>query len=322
MRSRRFAVVSFDLTAGEPWSVGDPLRLDLTERIAASAAQLPDEVAVSVPVAQDPRGRPVVRGTSVFGVLRSHLTGYELTPVIQLPMRGIDSRDPGRRWTRPATLADLLCGSEPEELLPQPPTAPGGGNASKDRAALRPSAVRLVHAELAPSRIEEGPTRTAVSRDRGAAVAHKLFRRARVPDTTVEVVLQVDLPILEAQLADWGLGDPDPGAGAAVDDLVTAIRVWRPFIGGGVGTGTGTATVGHLRRGVADPLSLRALLAAGTTVDLMRSVASRTPRSCRCGAAATSPRPTPGTWNCHWSASTRCSSPRSSHRPRGGTTAR
>ena len=279
MRSRRFAVVSFDLTTREPWSVGDPLRLDVTERIAkALAPQAPDEIAVTVPVAQDPQHRAVVRGTSVFGVLRAHLARYELAPTISLRMRGIDSRDPGRRWVRPATLADLLCGSEPEELLPPDPDS-GGGNAakeskeSKDEAALRPSALRLVHAELGPSRIDDGPARTAVSRDRGTAVAHKLFRRARIHDTGIEVLLQVDLPILQAQLTAWGLGGP--GTGAAVDDLVTVIRAWRPFIGGGVGTGTGTATVGNLHRGLADPLPLRTLLTAETTLDLMRSVLSR-----------------------------------------------
>ena len=272
MRSRRFAVVTFTLRAREPLTIGDPLRRDVTERIAQATARTAaderDGIDVSIPVAQDPQGHAVTRGTSVFGVLRCHLSGYELVPQIPLTLRGIDSRDPGRRWSRPATLADLLCGSEPEELLS------GGGTGGTGKAAHRPSALRLAHAELAPVPIDDGPTRTAVSRDNGAGVAHKLFRRARVHDAVIEVVLQVDLPILEAQLTAWGIGGPTPDPTMVVDDLLSAIAAWRPLIGGWVGTGTGSAEVTTLRGGLADPLPVHALLAADTTLDLMRAVAA------------------------------------------------
>lgn len=274
MRSLRFGVVTFALEAREPLSVGDPLRLSVTERIArASAEQRPEEVAVTIPFAQDPEGRAVIRGTSVIGVLRSHLAAYVLVPEIVLSMRVIDSRDPGSRWSRPATLADLLCGSEPEELQSGTTEPSSGGQTNlRNPPALRPSALRLVHAGLRSTQIDTGPTRTAVSRERGSAVPHKLFRRARVHSAVIDVVLQLDLPILGAQLAAWGFGDPGAG-GAALDDLVTAIAGWRPYLGGAVGTGAGEMSVGRLRRGLADPLSVNRLLTAGTTVDLIRSVA-------------------------------------------------
>ncbi len=267
MRSRRFAVITGRLVSTEPLTVAEALRTSLAERMdRALAAERPEELPVTLPVAQDPDGRPIVRGTSVAGALRAHLAGFTLVPERGLTLRSITSRgDPSQR-SRPATLADLFCGSEPEELLA----------GSTDRG-LRPSAVRVVDVSLIQGHLDPGRTRTAISRERGAAVANKLFRRGEVREATLEFLLQVDLPILEAALKGWQItsrpGEPSPTR-LALADLVTALHAWQPRLGGRVSAGYGAVTLEGLRLGIADPLSLTALLTDRDTVDMLRSVST------------------------------------------------
>jgi CRISPR/Cas system CSM-associated protein Csm3 (group 7 of RAMP superfamily) len=267
VRSLRFAVVSLRLLGGTV-CVADPLRLGVLDRIERFERSEQDDDFADMPVARDPYGRPIIRGTSVFGALRAHLAGFALEPVKVLRLTSIDSR--GRRTDvaeRAATLADLLCGSEPEERA---------DDGKSD--ALRPSALRMVDASLTGGRPAAGRTQTAVSRELGAAVAHKLFQREELHDAVIEVLLSVDLPILETTLAAWSVTAPDQTqspAAAAVDDLVTALRQWRPFIGGRRGTGHGELAVEHVHVGTADPLAPTALIGAATTTGLIRSVAAR-----------------------------------------------
>ncbi len=262
MRGRRIAVLSFELVARGALSVGDPQHEDVKQRIGQALADVRgDEMLVDVPIAKNPCGEPVVRGTSVFGALRSHLAGFDLTSGITLQLRSIDSREKTTPAPRRATLADLLCGSEPEEL--------GEGA----RPALRPSALRLVSTELLPGwSSSDGATRTAVSRTTGAAEARKLFRREELNGAHLRVIIEVDLAVLEASLLKLS---PQAGVGAALDDLVTAVKRWRPRLGGRVGTGWGAVDLTQFRLGIADPVGLTELLAAESTVALYDSLLPR-----------------------------------------------
>lgn len=264
MRSPRFAVVTLRLSSTGPVSITDPLAVDVALRVEQALADEPEGTPQILPVACDPHGRPVVRGTSVFGSLRAHLARYELSAGVALTMVSIDSRSGRRRWSRRATLADLLCGSEPEER-------------GKDGKAptLRPSAVRSAAVEVASTAHRQSRARTAVARDRGAPVPHKLFGREELRGLVLDVVLQVDLPILEAALAGWGITERE-AAQRAIADLLAAAHAWRPSLGGGVNVGFGATGVSRVRWGVADPLPMTRLLAAASTLDLFRSVATST----------------------------------------------
>lgn len=268
MRSRHLAALSFTLALREPLSLGDPHRISITDRLNCARETAGDvRRQVPIPVAADPSGRPVVRGTSVMGVLRKHLSLYELDPAPFLPLQSIDSGGKRTTWTRNATLADLLCGSEPEELE------------GRGARALRPSPLRLVSSELA-AQVPDTParTRTAISRCTGAGVATKVFTRQHLEDARIRVILQVDLAMLERQLQ--VLATQTPGgrpatwsALAVVDDLVSVTHGWQPLLGGMVGTGMGKADVEDLTWGLADPLPVPMLLTAASTVDLMTSLA-------------------------------------------------
>lgn len=259
MRSPRLAALAFTLTAAEPITVGDPHGAKVADRIDnALAPSGSKEMLVDIPIATDPWQSPVVRGTSVMGALRSHLMAYELKSARPLTFQGIQSRGRVAHSTRAATLADLLCGSEPEELA-EPP-APG-------TRALAPSALRMVSCQVSGSR-DPGRTRTAISRREGAAVARKLFRRAELRDAKIALLAAVDLDILTTRLGDLLITSADPTI-AAVDDLITALMDWRPRVGGRVGTGYGSLTIDDVRYGSADPLDPATLLAADTTITLL-----------------------------------------------------
>lgn len=265
MRSPEIAVLRFRLVALEPLSLGDPTGASVAERISrVLSEEQPDEVAVDIPVAQDPFGSPIVRGTSIFGSLRAHLSGYQLLTGPELQFRSISSTYPRRRRnSHHATLADLLCGSEPEEI--------GKGNAR----ALRPSALRLVSSTLTAGEMDNGRARTAINRKRGAAEPNKLFRRARLLGATIEVVLQLDLPILNSALERWKIEGTAEGPGVArqaLDDLALALAEWEPFVGGQIGAGSGRCRIEGITLGWAEPLPMQRFLQCADTLELLRSV--------------------------------------------------
>lgn len=260
MRSRRIAVALVKLDMSGPVSFGDPQRELVQNRMRRAISEAKnDEILVDIPVAKDPGGRAIVRGTSVFGALRNHLATFMVIGGAKLRLRGIDSVEAGKRDGRRATLADLLCGSEPEELNTQ------------GKPALRPSALRLVSSDLTQGTASDGNARTAVSRTLGAAEARKLFRRAEVKDARIQLILQLDLAILEANCAAIA---PTAAPLAVAEDFAEVLRRWQPLLGGRVGTGWGRATVGELNWGVADPLGLDTLLSASSTIDVMSSIAT------------------------------------------------
>lgn len=259
MRSPRLAALAFTLIADEPITIGDPHGAKVADRIgSALAAERSQEMLVDIPVATDPWQSPVVRGTSVMGALRSHLTAYELPSARPLTFHGIQSRGRATPSTRAASLADLLCGSDPEELA-EPPVP---------RArSLAPSALRMVSCEVTGTPVS-GRTRTAISRREGAAVARKLFRRAELHNARIALLLALDLDILATRLADLCINTSDP-VDAPVEDLITALLDWQPRVGGRVGTGYGSLTIGDVKYGAADPLDLMTLLTADTTISLL-----------------------------------------------------
>lgn len=276
MRSRDIAVITFTITATGPMSVGDPLHEDVVTRIASTRlpGEHPPEGAadpeepVDVPISRDPWGNPIVRGTSVFGAMRAHLSGYVLTPKTDVTLRSIRARGHATTSRRPASLADLACGSEPEELA-QP--EPGTDGAVSRRPALRPSALRLVAVNVTRGDSSDGQVRTAVSRQRGSARAHKLYRRAELLNASISVVLQVDMPLLGEALAHLCLLPATRDQ--ALSDLVLALAEWTPTIGGRVGWGWGNGKLEALRwGGLCVPVDR--LLEADSTVSLMASIAT------------------------------------------------
>ncbi len=269
MRSPRFAAISFRLMAVEPLTVGDPVGADILDRISRVLSEKhPDEVAVDIPVAQDPFDQPIVRGTSIFGALRAHLADYRLLAARELRFRSISSTEPVARTTkRQATLADLLCGSDPEEI---------DGTGAR---MLRPSALRLVSSQLTAGEVSDGMARTAISRERGAAEPNKLFRRGQLLGATIEVLLQIDLAILDAVLSEWGTAAVTTGPTAArqvIDDLSRALGAWKPFIGGQTCVGSGRCQIAGITLRWADPLPIQQLLSSSDTLGLLRS-ATRQP---------------------------------------------
>jgi len=267
MRSRRIGIALVRLSVSGPVSFGDPQRELVQTRMRRALADAKgDEMLVDVPIATDPSGQAIVRGTSVFGALRSHLASYLVRDTKDLRFRPIDSVLGGASTTRPCSLADLLCGSEPEELN------------SQGKPSLRPSALRLVAAELTDGKPSEGTARTAVSRRHGSAEARKLFRRAQLEGARIELLLQVDLSILDASCATIA---PQVKAADAAADLVTALQQWQPLLGGRVGTGWGRAHVDDIEWGVKDPLDLTSLLAGSTTIEVFRGIAKALPNSPR-----------------------------------------
>lgn len=275
MRSNRISVLTFTLAGNGPLSIGDPERADLDLRIGQSLNRDPEkELVVDIPVAQRPQWLPpdsvdddqsprpeeaIIRGSSLFGALRAYLAMYALRGGSGLSFKSINSRNPGRRESRAATLADLLCGSQPEEVN------------DKGVPVLRPSALRLVLADLTTGNVDKGHTRTAIDRRSGTAAVHKLFRRAEVLDPTIDVVLQVDLALLDDVVSELEVA---ASRDDVLQDLVTVVCSWRPRLGGLQGTGRGDMELRDLKVGTADPIPITQLIEATCTVALMRSIPS------------------------------------------------
>lgn len=272
MRSRHMGVVTFTITVPGALSMGDPLHADLKAKMRQALEQenggAVGEMLVDVPVARDPFGNPIVRGTSLFGALRAHLGTYDLAPQTMLTMREITSRGRRAQTSRPATLADLFCGSEPEEI--------GSSHGKPADTALRPSALRLVATDLVEGTPSDGRVRTAVSRRHGAAQAHKLFRRADLTEARIEAIVQVDLNVL--RLGIQALCPGPTSAEEAFADLVGAVAQWQPRLGGQTGTGHGQGLLTELRWGSADPVALDVLLASDGVLHLLRTLADTTGR--------------------------------------------
>lgn len=268
MRGLRTAVITMQLRALEPVTIGDPLHADVVARVTSDRTDSDrPEVSVDIPVAQDPFHEPCVRGTSVLGSLRSHLAAYRLIGGRDLELATIDSRGRGAIRSRPATLADLLCGSEPEEY------AQRENPDLKPQRALAPSALRVVSVSRTSGTVNNGRPRTAINRFRAAAEPRRLFRRANVIDLAVDVVLQVDLWVLEDRWRTLVGDGSGPSASAVIQDLVSAILAWKPSLGGMRTSGRGLAKLRHVRWGIADPLTLDALTRAKSTIELYSSVA-------------------------------------------------
>ena len=295
MRSRRLAALVFTLTAEEPLSIADPMRISIAQKVPASGST-DNTGQLSVPVASGPDGAPIVRGTSVVGPMRAHLARYRVSPPADLRCQSVVSAGaPARVWTRPATLADVFCGSDPEELAPAGPAPESPGGSARTRA-LRPSALRLISADLDR---EEGAvrtaSRTAINRHRGAAETHKLFTRDELTRATVAVRATVDLDLLEMTLAGLGIALTDPND--ALVDLVSSLLDWTPRLGGGGAVGSGTCTLSGLRWGTVDPLPVERLLTAGSTVELIDDIASTTAQEPSALLTASPPKSaTPWTW--------------------------
>ena len=214
MRSPRFAAVTFHFTCQEPVSIGDPLHEDILTRIATPATDNPEPGrAPDVPATMDPFGKPLVRGTSIAGALREHLTAYELVEAHEITESPIHSRTlNAQSRTRTATLADLLCGSMPEEVAT---AAPGTRPAPRPTPSLTPSALRVVSVQTTAGRVAAPPTRVAINRSRGAAEPTKLYTRGRVEDLELDVALHIDLTILGTRCADlFGSGRAEEPSGA------------------------------------------------------------------------------------------------------------
>ncbi|MDN5789579.1 MAG: RAMP superfamily CRISPR-associated protein [Micrococcales bacterium] len=267
----------------DPLSIGDPLREDVIARMRRRSQSTgeDDEFLVDIPVTRDPFGKPVVRGTSLAGALREHLANHGLAGARSVSTASIDSRgQDGSTGSRPANLADLVCGSEPEELA----SDEGAGEPYRPTRALAPSALRVVSVDIASGELDDGTVRTAVNRRRGAAEPSKLFRRARVSGVKLQVLLQIDLVQLEARCESLQVTDPSQSgtpaqvALLAVDDLITATLQWQPVLGGMRTSGHGQARVIEVRAGIADPLGLDRILSATSTPDLVRGVTAGTAR--------------------------------------------
>lgn len=287
MRSARFAAYSFTVTFDEPLSVADPLNLGIDEKMKTATLRERHESdqppTAAVPVTTDPWGRPIVRGTSIMGPLRAHFARYLLTPAVDIHLRSIDSRTGNAtKTTRRATLADLVCGSEPEELTQ------GVGPTSKPNRALRPSPLRVVTAQLRSPVSAVSSHRTAINRCTGAGETHKLFGREALERAVVSVVLALDLTSLEFAIGQLHLKDSSHAAGESpsadqraalvgkiISDVELALREWQPGIGGLRSTGVGAGKITDLTWGSADPLGLEELFGATDSLNLYRGIAAQ-----------------------------------------------
>lgn len=254
MRSPEFTVLTVTLTGDGAVSIGDPERRSLADRVAEfTAAERTAELTIDMPVAQDPAGNPIVRGTSVLGALRAHLAQYELDGAHALRLTSIDSRDPGELSTRPSTLADLVCGAEPEE------------RDAKGKPVRRPSAFRLLAAAFTGTK-SDGHPRVAVNRSTGAAEAKKLYRRAEAVDGVLELIIQIDHAVLRLAAEQLGVSAKPISIGK---DVARALGEWQARMGGLAGTGRGAMSVGAVWGRVEEGVSLEALFGSTSTLAYM-----------------------------------------------------
>lgn len=284
MRSSTISIVTFELKALTSLSLGDPLREDVSARIMRSVShQEPtddqsaddgDVVPIDIPVACRPtgdgrNGDPVIRGSSLIGPLRRWLARHELTSSgSSVTVSSIASRGDGETHTRPVTLADVLMGSDPEEL---DNSQKSKGPEQRDRA-LAPSAVRLVFAELSGT-VNDGHTRVAINRATGAADASKLFRRTELlSDATISVIIEVDHHVLNARIASLSAGLSPT---VFVNDFVHAVANWAPTLGGMTSHDYGRMEVTKLQTAVDVSLNYRDFLDATDTLSLYRGKAGK-----------------------------------------------
>ena len=284
MRSRHFDAITFVLKSMAPLSIGDPLRLTVKDKVSdlnerRRVASQPrgdgdDFVPAPMPVASGPEEvGPVVRGTSVLGALRAELTAYPLKGKLPVHLAPISARGGSGVITRQATLADVLCGSEPEELRMV------DGMVTQQRA-LRPSALRIVWSSL-QGISTSGPSsgsrqRTAINRARGVGEPSKLFHRDHLSGAQVRVGMTIDRPLLQQNLTSiFPEGSARPSVDDVVADLVDVIAHWRPRLGGQTSIGFGDMVVEKLYTGSADPLPLATLLQSASTTDLIAGIAHR-----------------------------------------------
>ncbi|MEZ5085581.1 MAG: RAMP superfamily CRISPR-associated protein [Tessaracoccus sp.] len=272
MRSRRVTAITFKLEFAEGLSIVEPLREDLEQRID------PDR-HTTIPVASGPDGSPIVMGTSVVGPLRTHLHRYVVQPEVELWFKTISPWDPGAKatWTRrAATLADLLCGSEPDEIKPKklPPAGDDTPAEADPKRALRPSALRVLYVKVGDT-VRGTTARTAINRRSGVGEAGKLFQRDHLETAEVDVVVAVDLSILDAVIQDVRTDSATtvPTSANLVNDLVVALSGWKPNVGGLGGVGFGKAELTALKHGTKDPIDPVTLFSASSTVELYRGLA-------------------------------------------------
>lgn len=278
MRSDKVTAITFTLGFDEGLSIAEPLRESLQMKIEKANSK--SDKGLPIPIATGPDGKPIVMGTSVVGPLRSHLRRYVVRPEVPLRFKTISPWDEDAKPTveeRSATLADLFCGSEPDEIVPRKQLPDGDDSSGEDKQsrALRPSALRVV--EVALTGVDRKPAaRTAINRRSGAGKASKLFQRDYVGTATAKVVVAVDLAILAEVVREVWPGEATCASKAAtlVDDLLVALGAWEPSIGGMSGVGFGRAELTKLRHGTANPINLASLFCATSTVEFYRDLAT------------------------------------------------
>jgi hypothetical protein len=281
MRSPRVAAYTFEIVLDEPLSIADPQALGLRERLGAVASEgAEDSQAPRIPVTADPWGAPIVRGTAVFGPLRAHFARYPLRDARQVALKTISSAGATRdnHSFQPASLADLVCGSLPEELESTVEPMTGAQEVGTKRA-LRPSALRVIGTSLTAPGPASGGHRTAINRRTGTGEVSKLFGRDALDDARIEVTLTLDLDILAEAIHDlWPAAAQRPATpNGVIGALSAALSAWSPSLGGQRSIGFGSARTDRLRCGMQDPIPLRTLVAAKDTVSLFREIADDIP---------------------------------------------
>jgi CRISPR/Cas system CSM-associated protein Csm3 (group 7 of RAMP superfamily) len=260
--SKNYVAISFRLRFPGPVSVADVSAATIEAR--ARQVKDRDQRAPDILVAQDHEGRPVLRGTSVMGSLRAHLDTY-LVQGRQITERTINSVGKKEQSSRAATLADVVAGAAPEETERVAGAAPE--KRERVERVTRPSAVRVLACDVNSGGAEDGPTRVAISRSRGAAEVNKLFQRQELAGgATATVVLRFDPSAVPA-----GCQDPTQA-------LLAALQQWSPQLGGLTSTGYGHAEVEDLKWGQVDlgsDAGLAALFGATDTLALYRDAARK-----------------------------------------------
>ena len=317
MRSPRGEVIEVTIKFPHGFSIGDPINADVEAAIrkrsgaTAEAEDASQEQVDDIPIVLDGDGNPTVQGTSLFGSLRAHLDRYTLASNKQMKSTGSrtgesESDSSGGQTSGsvsevPATLADLFCGSLPEEWSEKDQ----GSQKDVPKRALKPSALRLVCVTLDNAEVESR-TRTAINRDTGAAQGNKLFRRKAVnpnfdsnnepskrsaeanPVPTATALFVVDGDVLDAAVtARWpgrstsetqkAEDDRKQQAQDAIREFVAALRDWQVNIGGLRSAGLGRGSVDSISQGsydISTDEGLEALLDSDSTINFLQGFLS------------------------------------------------
>ena len=273
MRSGSFDVIEVTICFDSPVAVGDPINYDVVGAFKAhvTPGSDPDAGPPDTPVVRDPRtGLPTLQGSSLMGALRHHLSGYPLPDgkFRVLDQRGIGAREAQqvRNTTRP-TLADLVCGSLPEEVAPSRSGKPAGTT-----PARRPSALRMVEVMPEGTPAVDLGTRVAISRRSGAAVDSKLFTQEAARLTGVVALFTLDHAVLGDAGRDLSLDGSEVPAEDVVVAIVMALQEWAVQVGAHASIGQGRGRISHTRTRRAHLASeVGRLLSSKTTAEYFRN---------------------------------------------------